>query len=250
MEGQMGKIKAVQLVAAVILALLTSDASTVLVSAQSSSTNYSADQFHFGNGGALNVCSTNYCSKQSSGELTVGNTASTNYQGQTGFNVDRQPYIEFKVNAASIDLGNLSTGTTAHTTATFSVKTYLASGYMVQTVSDPPRSGTHLLANLTTPSASNSTVEQFGINLAANTSPATFGAAPVQVPSGTFSNGAVAAGYNTPNVYKYVKNDTIAQSSTSTGETDYTISYIFNISTLTPGGNYTMAQTLVATSTY
>jgi hypothetical protein len=84
----------------------------------------------------------------------------------------------------------------------------------------------------------------------ANTNPANFGAGPVQVPSGAFSNGTVASGYNTANLYKYVKGDTIASSAASSGETDYTISYILSINSSTPAGQYTMNNVLVATSTF
>jgi hypothetical protein len=56
----------------------------------------------------------------------------------------------------------------------------------------------------------------------------------------------VTAGYNTCGLFKYVKGDTIASSSKSSGETDYTISYIFNISPTTPGGTYSMNHVLVA----
>jgi hypothetical protein len=72
----------------------------------------------------------------------------------------------------------------------------------------------------------------------------------VEVPSSTYSFGAAATGYNTPCQFKYVNGDTVAQSTKSSGETDYTISYIFNISATTPGGVYTMQHVLVATSTF
>jgi hypothetical protein len=104
--------------------------------------------------------------------------------------------------------------------------------------------------NLTSPTASVAGSEQFGINLVHNTSPASFGANPVQVPSSAFSFGAAAPGYNTPNQYKYVPGDTIAYSNSSSGETDYTISYIYNISVITPGGTYGFNDVLVATATF
>jgi hypothetical protein len=85
--------------------------------------------------------------------------------------------------------------------------------------------------------------------LAANTSP-TVGASPVQVPSAAYSFGTAASGYGTPNSYKYTNGDIIATAPKSSGETDYTISYIMNISNATPGGTYTTAQTLVATATF
>jgi len=48
----------------------------------------------------------------------------------------------------------------------------------------------------------------------------------------------------------YQKGDTIARATKSSGETDFTISYIFNTTNVTPGGTYTVNQVLVATSTF
>ena len=221
--------------------------------AQSCSTNYQVNETYFGAGGDLQNCSTAYCAKTSVGELGVGNSASANYQAQAGFNTDRTPYLEFKVTGTSTDLGVLSASSTKTANTTFSVKTYLAGGYILQVVSDPP-TGTapsfHQLSPLASATTSQAGTEQFGMNLVANTSPTTFGASPVQVPDSTFSFGAVASGYGTPNNYKYVKGDTIAQSTRSTGETDFTASYIFNISNVTPASEYQFHQILVATSTY
>lgn len=220
---------------------------------QSSSSNYQVNEVFFGAGGVANACSATYCSKQAAGEIAAGNTAGAAFRAQAGFNTDRQPYLAFSVAGGSTDLGTLSTIATATTTATFAVKTYLASGYTVQLVSDPPTnngSTAHQMTAPSTPASPAIGVEQFGLNLVANTSPQTFGAPPVQVPDSTFSYGAVASGYDQPNKYKYVKGDAIAQSTKSSGETDYTASFIYNISDLTPDGLYTFNGTLVATSTY
>lgn len=220
---------------------------------QSSSTNYSVGEVFFGSGGELNACSTSYCSKQSAGEMGVGKTSSTNYSAQAGFNSDRQPYLELIVTSSSTNLGILSVGSTATATGTFSVKSYLASGYVVKTASDPPTNtlpNHPVLTPLSTPTASAAGTEQFGMNLVANTSPTTFGANPAQIPDSTYSFGAAASGYNTPNLYKYVKGDTIASSNKSSGETDYTISYIYNISNVTSAGYYNFTNVLVATSTF
>ena len=230
--------------------IVLSAASIATAAAQTSSTNYQVNEAFFGSGGELHACSTIYCAKQSAGELSVGNSVGTAYQAQAGFNTDRVSSLTFIVNAASNNLGTLTAGTTVTSTATFSVKSYLAGGYIVLTASDPPKNNSYTMTSLSSPTASNSSAEQFGINLVANTAPATFGAAPVQVPSGSFSFGAAAAGYNTANLYKYVKGDTIAQSTKSSGETDYTMSYIFNTTSVTPGGTYTMDHVLVATSTF
>lgn len=231
-----------------LLVLLTVPATAM--AAQSASSNYQVNEVFFGSGGALNTCSGSYCAKESIGETTVGNPKSTNYQARAGFNTDRTPYLQFIVNGVNTDVGVLSTGSTATTTATFSVKNYLSSGYSVVTVSNPPKNNTYTMNALSSPTLSSAGTEQFGMNLVANTLPTTFGANPAQNPSSVFSFGTAASGYDSANHYKYVPGDTIATSNKSSGETDFTISYIFNISSVTPGGIYTFNDILVATATF
>lgn len=218
--------------------------------AQSSSTNYQVNEYFFGTGGELDPSSPNYKAKQTTGETAIGNQSSTSYQAQGGFNTTDTPYLEFVVNSGSIDLGNLSTSSTATTTATFYVRAYLSSGYQVTAESAPPKNGGYTINALSSPTASATGSEQFGINLVANTSPTSFGANPSQNPDSSFSFGAAATGYDTANQYKYVQGDAVALSTKSSGRTDYTISYIFNISSTTPGGQYSFSQNLVATATY
>ncbi|HSX35660.1 MAG TPA: hypothetical protein VLH84_01860 [Patescibacteria group bacterium] len=229
---------------------------------QSSSSHYQVNEVFFGAGGDLHDCSASYCAKLSAGEIAAGNTAGTAFRAQAGFNTDRQPYLAFSVAGSSTDLGTLSTIGTATSTGTFAVKTYLASGYVVQLASDAPTnngSNVHTLNPLTSATASVVGTEQFGINLVDNLTncidgihhaPANFGANPVQVPDSTFSFGTVASGYDTCGLYKYNKGDAIALSSQSSGETDYTLSFIYNISPVTPDGLYTYNGVLVATSTF
>ena len=233
------------------LCLLVLLAAPVVASAaQSSSSNYQVNEVFFGSGGELHACSTNYCSKQSAGETAVGNTSSPNYQAQAGFNTNREPYIEFTVSNTTVNLGTLTSTTTRTATATFTVKAYLSHGYSVINASDPPKNDTYTMQALTTPTASSVGTEQFGINLVANTSPTTFGADPQYIPDNTFSFGQATADYSSPNLYKYVKGDTVAQSTSSSSDTTFTVSYIFNISNVTPGGAYSMNHVLVATATY
>jgi hypothetical protein len=239
-------------------ALLLLAVPATVLAAQSSSSHYQVNEVFFGAGGELNVCSTNYCAKEAAGETAVGSTSSPTYQAHAGFNTDRTPYLQFIVNGTNTDVGVLSTGSTTTTTGTFSVKNYLSSGYSVTTVSNPPKNNSYTMHNLTSQTASSAGTEQFGINLVKNTGctglPANLGANPVQVPSSAFSFGVAGNGstsdYNTACQFKYVPGDTIASSSSSSGETDYTISYIYNISILTPGGGYTFNDVLVATATF
>lgn len=90
-------------------------------------------------------------------------------------------------------------------------------------------------------------VEQFGINLVANTSPSSVGSNP---DNGQFGFGAVVGNYSTPNQFYYSSGDTIAQSPKSSGVTNYTITYLVNVEGLTPGGKYRSDQTLVVLGTF
>ncbi len=225
------------------------------------SPNYQINQVFVGNGGSLSLSSPNYSAQASVGALGVGHSSSTNFQAQAGYDTNRSPYLELGVTNSSTSLGTLSSSTTATATAKFLVKAYLANGYVVQTNSPPPSSGSHTLQPLATATASVAGQEQFGMNLVADTNPSslsTTSSNPVQNPDNTFSFGSVnpatcasvSSGYNIPNEYKYAEGDVIAASCLSSGETDYTISYIFNVSNTTPGGHYTFNDVIVATATY
>lgn len=232
---------------------------------QSCSPSYGVNEVFFGTGGALcdpsnpstSEHSASYCAKTSVGELGVGNTSSNSYQAQAGFNTNREPSLTFVVNPLSINLGTLSAGTTATATATFSVETYLASGYQVMTKSPPPQNGTYTMQTPGSATASNSSQEQFGMNLVANTLPASLSgvsSGPACQTSGFCNLPAlsIASNYNQANKYYYPSSgsDTILTSSASSGTTNFTISYIFNTTNVTPGGTYTFNQVLVATSTF
>lgn len=242
------RVVGVLAVVAGIMMLYTANA----VAQQASSSNYSVDEVFFGSGGELEACSTSYCSKQSAGELAQGETSSTNYSAQAGFNTNREEYLEFIVNPVNVDLGYLGETYTSSTSATFSVKAYLAHGYSVINGGDPPRTTDvvpHTLNALTSPTSSQIGVEQFGINLVDNSSP-NVGANHTQVPDGTFSFGAPTNDYDNANLYKYVKGDAIASSSRSSGQTNYTVSYVYNMAANTVAGTYIFNHSMVAVGTY
>jgi hypothetical protein len=223
------------------------------LAAQSSSPNYQVNEVFFGAGGELDASSPNYQSKESIGETAVGNTASPGYQAQAGFNTNRDPYIQFTVNSTDIDLGTLTPNSTKTATASFSVEAYLSHGYSVVNASDPPSNNDYTMKAITTPSLSAVGTEQFGINLVQNTppnAPSTFGNNPQYLPDATFSHGQVAADYNQNGYFKYVNGDVVALSTASSSATTYTVSYLFNVSNITPGGTYTFHHVLVATATY
>lgn len=224
--------------------------------AQYSSSNYKSNEILFGSGGGYGS-STNYQAQQSLGNLGVGQYGSTNYQSYPGTITPETPFLEFLVTTSSVNIGVVTTSAPSTGTAAFSVKTYLANGYVVtnNSTTAAPKNSTYTMQNLTTPTTSSFGTEQFGINLVLNSGcggglPGSFGANPVQVPSSSFSFGTAAANYNTACNFTYNNGDTVAQSTKSSGETDYTISYLYNISSVTPGGTYTFNHVLVATSTF
>ena len=227
---------------------------SIVVRAQAAPTyvspSYGVDEVFFGAGGLNDASSASYRARASLGDTGVGNSASSLYQLYGGFTTTEAPFLEFVVNAVNVDLGVQNTSSATTGTATFTVKAYLASGYVVTTISDPPKNGSYTIANMATTATSTPGTEQFGINLRANTSPSTVGANPVQLPDASFSFGQVSADYNVPNQFKYVKNDVIAYSDKSSGITQFTMTYLMNIKSTTPGGTYVMDHNLVATGTF
>jgi len=225
--------------------------------AQGTSSSYRIDESFIGPGGNLESGSTTY--KLEPGQQTVGNpggvgeSSSASYTAQSGNTTTADPRLTCTINTSSLNFGALSTSVVSSGTATFSVLNYTAYGYNVTILGNPPTNGAHTLAGMSSTGLSVPGTEQFGMNLRDNGPSVTdpnIGADPVQVPSGSFSFGVAAAGYNTVNSYRYVAGETIASAPKSSGQTDYTASYIVNASTTTPGGSYTGNQTLLCTGTY
>lgn len=214
------------------------------------SPSYRIDESFIGPGGTVESSSPNYKESSTAGDIGVGETLSANYRAQAGFNTTSDPRLVMIVNTSSINFGQLSTAVTATATSSFSVLNYTAHGYAVFTIGNPPSISGHTLAGMSSTGPSSTGTEQFGINLKANTSPVTFGANAVQVPSGSFSFGAASTGYNSTNNFRYVAGEQVAESLQTSGETDYTISYIVNAANTTPAGQYQGAQSLVVVGTY
>ena len=217
-----------------------------------SSSSYQVNEATFNSGGGIDANSASYNARGSVGDLGVGEATSASYAAFGGSITPDQEYLELNVTGGTVDLGTLSTTSTGTGTSTFYVRAYLNGSYIVKTMSQPLGNGGYTLAAMGTAGSSTQGTEQFGINLVANTSPATFGAAPVLTPSATFANGQASTGYNTANTFKYVVGDTIASSGSGRawGQTNYTISYIANVSPITPGGQFTTDHDIVVVATY
>lgn len=233
--------------------------------AQSTSPNYRVEESFFGTGGNVDTSSPSYRARQSTGDLGVGSSNSANFRANSGFDTPSEPFLEAAIEGPDVDLGTLSSTTTSYVASqggscncTFFVRSYLSSQYVVYTMSPTltNENGNTITAKSTqgAPTAS-PTVEEFGINLVANTVPGTFGANPANVPDNSFADGAAATGYQTANQFKYVPNDIIARSpatagSQGVGRTDYTISYIAKVSNTTEAGVYRIRQNIVVAPTY
>lgn len=235
------------------------------VSAQSSSTNYRLEEAYFGTGGELDASSLNYRSQQSIGALGVGMTSSTNYDSQFGFLTQNEEFLEMSVSGADVNFGTLDPNTTSYGASqggacncSFYVRTYISSAYSVVTASQPPTSeGNAVLDAKATQGApsGDASVEEFGINLRANTVPGNMGADLVNSPDSTFADGQITSDYNTPNQYKYGVGDVVAQSPATSGnpaigQTNYTISYIAKSSNISAAGTYIMNHVLVVVPVY
>lgn len=217
------------------------------------SSHYQFEESTLGGGGLIQSSSPHYQSSVSVGDAAIGDSASSNYQVQAGSQTTKDPALSFTIDNTASNFGSFSPTSTATSTSTFTVVDYTSYGYTVQIAGAPPSNGNHVLPAMgqdpTGPENSQPGTEQFGINLVANTSPSSFGA---NADHGQFgaSTALPTANYATPNKFRYVNGETIASSPKSSGPTTYTISYIVNVSNLTPGGQYLSHQQLICIATF
>jgi hypothetical protein len=219
-----------------------------------SSSNYSVPESGFSSGSEIDANSANFSARTSIGDLGIGQSESGSYIGFAGFISPDEEYVELTIPVTVIDMGVINPGVPGTGTATITARAYLNDRYVIISPRNSPSLPTgETIDPITSASPFNSAIEQFGINLVANTSPVVQGADPSRQPldNGTFAFGEAAPGYNTPNNYQYNAGDIIARSVTrGYGETDYTISYLLNVTPITPAGTYTMEQDLVITATF
>lgn len=211
------------------------------------SSSYRFEESAIGTGSLIESSSTNFQARSATGDIAIGNSASANFQVDSGTHTSPDPALTFTITNADVDFGSFSSAATTTASATFNVINYTTWGYVVQIIGTTPANGSHVIPGMGTTAIAQPGVEQFGVNLVANTSPSSFGANP---DNGQFGHGLAATNYDTPNEFRFVSGETIATAPQNSGQTDYTMSYIINVGTLTPGGIYTAAQTLIVVGTY
>lgn len=222
----------------------------------SSSSSYQVFEAQFGSGGIDEQCSGGqFCAQGSLGGNAVGRQSSANFDAEAGVLTQNQEFLEFAILSTSVELGEIDPSTTGTGTLDFYIRAYLSSGYTVYSAGSPPSiGGGEELDALTAGDTSQQGIEQFGINLVDNTSP-DIGTTFSNVPDGTFADGAIAAGYDTVDTFRYNDGEAIVQApgtpgNQGTGQTNYTISYIANSAVLTPAGTYVMQHNLIAVPTF
>jgi hypothetical protein len=88
----------------------------------SQSSNYKIDESFIGGGGRIDEASANFHAAESIGDVGVGNSASTNFQINTGYTTTNDPSLSFVINNnGAVNFGALSAGLTNTATGSFSV---------------------------------------------------------------------------------------------------------------------------------
>ncbi len=238
------------IVASFLLALVLC-ASPALAQQVLQSPSYRFDESSVGTGGFTQGSSTNFKIESSTGDIAIGSSSSSNFQSDAGTQTSPDPTLTFSMQNSNANFGNFSAATAATSTTTFSVINYTSYGYVVQLAGAPPKYGSNEIAPMNVSAPSQPGIEQFGVNLVANTAPVSFGANPDNgTAPNNFGFGVVAPNYATPNQFRYVSGETVASAPKSSGKTIYTMSYLINVSNLTPAGTYKSDQTLVVTGMY
>jgi hypothetical protein len=143
-----------------------------------------------------------------------------------------------------LDLGGFSSTNTITGTNQLVAATNGQNGYNITVNGTTLESGNNTLAALTAPSSAQVGVNQFGINLRANTSPSSG-----SNPTGP-GVGIPASDYNTPNEFKYNSGDVIASAPNADDYRKYTITYMVNIKQGDPVGVYSSTFTYIALANF
>jgi hypothetical protein len=143
------------------------------------------------------------------------------------------------------DLGQLESDSTLVAKSQMAVGTNATAGFAITAIGTPLAAGINTIAGLSSPTASQKGVNQFGINLVQNTDPAIG-----RDPEGTFTNAQPTADYGIPNEYKYVSGDVVASSTNVSLMKKFTVSYIVNSSPSLRAGVYTTTLTFIASGRF
>ena len=143
-----------------------------------------------------------------------------------------------------VNFGNLSFSRSSQGTSQMLLATNADNGYTIQVYGTTMTSGNNIIKALSSNVGSHPGTPQFGINLRANSNPHV-GANPAGPGSGQ-----PAAGYGTPNSFRFVTNDIVASSPAADNYRKYTVSYLVNVPQSQPPGIYVSTLTYVGTGSF
>lgn len=179
------------------------------------------------------------------GEVGTGSGSSTNFNLDAGFwnAVGDDSVLIFDITQDTANLGQFSQAEVKYGTVSFQVATTAQGGYAVHFSGEPLSFEDKTISPLTVAATSDPGTEQFGFNLVANSTPG-IGVDPVG------GIGQVSLGYNTPNLFKFIPGDKIAESPGPSNLTNYMMSFIANVTETSAAGEYFSHITIVATGRY
>lgn len=143
------------------------------------------------------------------------------------------------------DMGELNPNATLTAQSQMAAGTNASGGFAIMVSGTPPAAGTNVINAPTTPTISQKGINQFGINLVANTAPAVGGD-----PIGPFANAIASPDYSVSNHYKYNDGDVVAYSPNVSLMRKFTVSYILNSSPDLRPGVYTTTLTFTASGRF
>lgn len=145
---------------------------------------------------------------------------------------------------STVNLGTGSTTSTATGTSILAASTNGSGGYSITVSGATLTSASNTITALSAGAPSSVGVSQFGLNLAANTTPLVGTAV-----SGS-GTAAATANYLVANTFRYGSGEQIASVGGATDANTFTVSYIANVNGLTPTGSYTTILTFAATPNF
>lgn len=157
------------------------------------------------------------------------------------------PTLTLEISSATVALGTITSGTTGSGSHTAQIATNATGGFLLTYNGITLTSGSDTIDAYGSQAASSAGTEGFGINMVDNATP-NVGAAVTQN-AGTCA--ALPADYGTTDKYSYVASTTTSLTAQSApADCTYTISYVANVSNITPAGSYSAPITYVASATF
>lgn len=143
------------------------------------------------------------------------------------------------------DMGELRPDTTLTSQSQMAVGTNATGGFAIVAHAAPLSAGTNIIESPSSPTTSRPGVNQFGINLVANSSPAIG-----NDPEGEWANAVASPDYSQPDHYMLQSGDVVAYSPNVSLMKKFTVSYIVNSSPNLRAGVYTTTINFIATGRF